>query len=148
MTDDPFRWLARRKANRKDPYSYEAARLVVVLRLLGFDVRAIARITGVLQQDVRVILKEHGRMPRRSDGNFYWKLWYVVPGWRRKFLTIPDYIPRRAETASGGVSKAVLVALGVEYGYEVELPPVPNAPDRGYHTVWMAEARRVRPGTK
>jgi len=140
-----FRRIARHKANRANPLGYQAVRHVVMLRLLSFSIDFIWAITGIKRDDIKVILKEHGKMPRTRSGGFYWTRWYDVPGWRRKFLEIPVFVPRRAERAERAnnlVAPAILDALGVQSIFDVELPKVPGAPDKGYRSDWKAESSR------
>lgn len=129
--------------NRRDPYAFECVRLVVALRLLSFPVESIATITGIARVRVRTMLKEHGRMPRDRLGRFKWRQWYDVPSYRYRFLQLPAFIPRRAESADKRIAHAIVAALGSDV-WEFSLPPATNAPSRGYRADWGAEAHRSR----
>lgn len=127
----------------KDHFSFETFRLVVALRLLSFPVEAIAIVADVPVKRVRLILKEHGIIPVDRAGRWQWTKSYYVPPRSRTFLQLPAFIPKRAETASKSIARAVIVARGSDSITDL-MPRAVNAPERGYVSSWGPVAVRYR----
>lgn len=128
------------KAPRRD--SYESFRLVVALRLLSFPVEAIAVVANIPAKFVRLILLEHGMIQVDRAGRYQWKKSYCVPPRNRSFLQLPSYIPKRADTASKHIARAIMAGLDAS---AFSLLPAPvNAPDHGYVSSWGPVALRHR----